>query len=266
MAANTEDTVFNESLAEQVKEIVKEAKARKKGGVVNKKWQRVAIGSASGVLLGVASSFVPRPANADDAETELEDGVITTENGLKVAEVDDSQSFKEAFDTAREKVGAGGAFNWHGNTYSTYSEKEWDSMSESEHDDYMEQVIEAKETNFAPAHDDGTVVSEDAGDVAIDDYTVVGDNVQHNVDDSSDVQIVGSSNVTLDDGSVVTVGEAVVNDHEVYLVDLDNDNVYDQAVDDINGDGVIQDAETYDVQSDNLVAESGVTEADNLIL
>lgn len=263
MATNTEETVFNESLAEQVKEIVKESKAKKKNGTINKRWQRVAIGAASGILVGVGSSFVPRASQDGD---EIDEDVITTENGLKVAEVDDSQSFKEAFDTARGKVGAGGAFNWHGNTYSTYSEKEWNDMSISEKNTYMEQVTEARENDFTPAQEDGVVVSEEGDVAAIDDYTAVSDHVQHNVDDTADVQIVGSTSVTLDDGSVVTVGDAVINDHEVYLVDLDNDNVYDHAVDDSDGDGVIQDAETYDIESDNLVADAGVTEADNIIL
>lgn len=54
--------------------------------------------------------------------------------------VDDSMSFSEAFAAARHEVGAGGLFVWHGNTYGTYYENEWNAMSAEDRDQYWADV------------------------------------------------------------------------------------------------------------------------------
>ena len=45
-------------------------------------------------------------------------------------------TFNEAFEAARENFGPGGAFEWKGNIYSTFTAEEWDSMSEIEQEQY----------------------------------------------------------------------------------------------------------------------------------
>lgn len=54
--------------------------------------------------------------------------------------VDDSMSFNEAFAAAREEVGPGGLFVWHGNTYGTYYANEWNGMSELDQQHYWADV------------------------------------------------------------------------------------------------------------------------------
>ncbi|MBR1513179.1 MAG: hypothetical protein IJ622_02675 [Bacteroidales bacterium] len=54
--------------------------------------------------------------------------------------VNDSMSFNQAFAAARQEVGAGGIFVWHGHTYGTYYANEWNAMSPEEHDQYWADV------------------------------------------------------------------------------------------------------------------------------
>ena len=54
--------------------------------------------------------------------------------------VNDSMSFNQAFAAARQEVGPGGLFVWHGHTYGTYYANEWNSMSAEEQNQYWADV------------------------------------------------------------------------------------------------------------------------------
>ena len=49
----------------------------------------------------------------------------------------DSLSFADAFAAARAELGAGGVFTWHGQTYNTFYENEWNGMSGSERNQFL---------------------------------------------------------------------------------------------------------------------------------
>lgn len=55
--------------------------------------------------------------------------------------INDSMSFGEAFAAARQELGAGGLFVWHGNTYGTYYANEWNAMSAEDQDQYWADVF-----------------------------------------------------------------------------------------------------------------------------
>ena len=54
--------------------------------------------------------------------------------------VTDSMSFQEAFEVARQEIGVGGLFEWHGQTYGTYNSNEWNALSEEAKDRYWAAV------------------------------------------------------------------------------------------------------------------------------
>ena len=60
---------------------------------------------------------IAEPLHFNGAEVPLANGV------------NDNMSFSEAFATAREEVGPGGVFHWHGASYGTYYENEWHALS-----------------------------------------------------------------------------------------------------------------------------------------
>jgi len=55
--------------------------------------------------------------------------------------VHDGMSFEEAFATARTDVGTGGWFDWHSQSYSTFTREEWDSMSGEEQEAFVSEVV-----------------------------------------------------------------------------------------------------------------------------
>lgn len=61
--------------------------------------------------------------------------------------VEEDMSFNEAFASAREDVGAGGFFEWNGQTYNTYYKEEWDSLSDEEQTDFSSSVDQFKATS-----------------------------------------------------------------------------------------------------------------------
>jgi len=56
--------------------------------------------------------------------------------------VSDSMEFDDAFLAARQDVGAGGFFNYRGNSYSTFHKEEWEGMSAENQNEYLTKVEE----------------------------------------------------------------------------------------------------------------------------
>ena len=68
----------------------------------------------------------PQPAKKDDQHALLE----IPETPEVATTPKDEQTFIDAFNTARNEVGPGGIFAWRDTYYSTFTEKEWDSVPE----------------------------------------------------------------------------------------------------------------------------------------
>ena len=89
---------------------------------------------------------------------EAGENAATDEDVLQVIEEDDSKSFEEAFNDAREQAGPGGVFRWHGKVYNTYTEEEWNNMSDEEKAAFNERVqpaITDEERNADYRHSEG---------------------------------------------------------------------------------------------------------------
>lgn len=107
----------------------------------------------------------------------------------------DDMSFSEAFAAAREDVGAGGIFYWHGKPYGTYYENEWNAMSEADKDEYWNSV-----GHTTAAHDDGSYSEFPSSDDMISDYDQQMMHTNH--EDSNDSDPFGSdfdNNANMDD-------------------------------------------------------------------
>lgn len=103
------------------------------------------LAGVSGVSLGaLLMSYIPRAVNdleGDDPMAQVEDGTsaeITIDSNTPFADiVSDDMSFSEAFAAARDQVGAGGLFEWHGQTYNTFYEDEWQDASADLRDNHL---------------------------------------------------------------------------------------------------------------------------------
>ncbi|MBD2699294.1 hypothetical protein IC229_01510 [Spirosoma sp. BT702] len=58
--------------------------------------------------------------------------------------VTDTMTFGEAFKAAREEVGVGGVFGWHGRWYNTFLKEEWQGLSLKQRHDFTEMVTAEK--------------------------------------------------------------------------------------------------------------------------
>jgi hypothetical protein len=85
--------------------------------------------------------------------------------------VNDSMSFGEAFAAARQELGAGGLFVWHGNTYGTYYANEWNDMTPEQHDQYWADVQHTTSTIEYDPMDD-SVLTNDMADADVVDVDV----------------------------------------------------------------------------------------------
>lgn len=211
-------------------------------------------------------------ANVVSAETPAEhQAVMMTDEGIHVAQVDDSASFSEAFADARAQVGAGGVFEWHGKVYNTFTQEEWNNMSQAERAEWQSQVdyddvidtaqasvhtatphhVTEAHVEEAPqaevAHAEGQEVPENASyiDEAAPEVTA-------SAADDSEVHVIGVAVQDNGQGGMATIAGLQSGDDMAMLIDVDTDGTVDYVVHDDNGDGQITQDEWHDVSSDGM--------------
>lgn len=102
----------------------------------------VSAGIAAGAL-GTYLAFKPDGFDITDLFTKGDQAAggqtvdILIDNDLQIStRVNDSMSFEEAFNIAREEVGGGGVFMWNGQMFGTYTQAEWDNLSTADQKDF----------------------------------------------------------------------------------------------------------------------------------
>ncbi|MBE6291382.1 MAG: hypothetical protein E7091_03055 [Bacteroidales bacterium] len=173
------------------------------------------------------------------AAPDPEDVLVATDEGVRIAQVDDSASFAEAFADARAQVGPGGAFEWRGHVYNTYYEEEWNNMSAEARAEYQQKI------DYETISGDTT---EPTSTVA-DQHTMASDTEM--IDEQSDgdsIKILGVEAVVDAEGNPMTVAAIEVEGEQALLVDVDNDGTMDALIADDNCDGQIDPyQEIYDI-------------------
>lgn len=264
------------------------------------RWKKVAVGAGTGILLGSVAAMLmgmkkadednhphDEPENNDTTNSESPDdagthGISNPEliiGEMEVAAgVDDSMTFAEAFAAAREEVGPGGIFEWHGNTYATYTAAEWDQMSAQQQDEFNDHfawnhhdhhaTATASHHTASASHTDHnsdtahhaahhTAQTHNLGE---DEIEVV--HVEHNdnpstsqqtivdpIEAGAEVEILG---VVHDDSTGANIGAIAVDNQEVIFVDVNDDSIFDFMACDVNGNGEMDDDEIVDISSQHL--------------
>jgi len=198
-------------------------------------WLRVVLGGVAGIMFGSVSavgataayqhftsdenegSDIVTSPEEDVAVVPEESGQYVLDNGMVVAEVDESMSFGEAFAHAREEVGAGGVFVWHGNVYATYNEEEWNSMSPSERNEFTTMSLSAlNDDNSHYTPNDNVDVVYHHHDVNI--HHVTSDDVVISDDVWIGANAVILPGVTIGRHAVIAAGAVVTKDVPDYTV------------------------------------------------
>jgi hypothetical protein len=280
---NEESTIYG-TAEEQPKNNQQEKNA-------GKGWQQVTIGGVTGILMGAAATYAVNAlagetANNDEPDNTTTDGTQSHvgTNGLHVAEVDQNLSFGEAFAAARAEVGPGGVFHWHGNIYNTYTAQEWNSMTDGEHQQFAQQVqpeIQPGEGHSTQHHTTNNDVAQHThhnddnnhrGGHNDDNNHRGGHNDDNNhrgehhddphpptpkptLPDEPEVHFLGIQRVEREDGSAINVGHKIEDDHDVLLIDVDDDRVFDVRVDDRNNNGEVDRGEMSHITSEHQTVE-----------
>lgn len=242
-------------------------------------WKQVLIGGTPGILLGSAAAFgADKLMAADEITVEAVDGDETFAEAELCAvpgasSVSDDMSFAEAFAAARAEVGPGGTFEWRGNVYGTYYANEWNAMNPQQQNDFASEIIigvpGTEDTVTVPTEVATTTETPVTPEPPVETAQVVPDRNSEHVADSvehTDVAVTPAETpaeipaetpvepqlaftplsvqtITNEDGSTSTIGVVMAGDHVAYLIDADNDGIFDALTADINGDGTIGDDE-----------------------
>lgn len=224
-------------------------------------WKQVSIGGMAGILMGggamyatdsFAASKEGVPAEGattaevidtqegaaaqevvDTHEGAATNGVAATQEiaqseSIKVAEVSDNMSFKDAFNAARDQVGAGGVFRWHGGIYNTYTAEEWNSMSDAEKSDFAELV----KPEISVVEIDTAQITEATPDIHIHVHIHEATPVAQPTSNPS-----GGEDPWEGDDDVRLVARGEYEGHNVYGYDLNRDEQPDVAIIDVDDSG-----------------------------
>ena len=203
----------------------------------------------------VASSEVAHATGVDlsASEVEIQEGPSWVDEAVEIAtKVDDGMSFSEAFREARAEVGSGGAFEWRGNVYSTYTAEEWADMSAKQKKEYNDHF------DWSRYHSGATPVpeSEPELEAELESELVLETELEAFPGVEPEVEFLG---LDIDLTTDSLVGELAVDGNEVYLIDVDpvpgGDNQFDIMVADVDGNGVLTEDEILDISDQGLSVE-----------
>lgn len=197
-------------------------------------WKSASVGAGAGILLGTVASFATTTAMADDgsgAETEgVFDGNAATggesqpawaDDEVAVAtSVNDDMSFSEAFAAARAEVGAGGAFEWRGGVYGTFTADEWNNMSVEERAEYNDHFSWNNHTTTSDSSASAQESQEPQPEVEVVDDNE-GEDIAENTDDNGNQDDLMADNV--DSGQIVDDVEVIESDPEIEILGVTYD-------------------------------------------
>ena len=181
------------------------------------------------------------------ATPEPEDVLLATDEGVRIAQVDDNASFAEAFADARAQVGPGGAFEWRGHVYNTYYAEEWNNMSAEERAEYQSKI-------------DYATIAGDTNNNVVEETPYVEQNsmasnteMVDNDTESDSVKVLGVEAVEDEYGNQMTIAAIEVEGEQALLVDVDNDGTMDALIVDENYDNQIDpNNEIFDIEDCNI--------------
>lgn len=221
------------------------------------------------------------PSKVSETETIIDEGdipeeheaILTTDEGVRVAQVNDDMSFSQAFADARAQVGAGGVFEWHGKVYGTYYKDEWDQMSRSEraefqskvdYQDVMDADVNAHDvashvqSSGQYSHHESAVhhtayepVNHDYSEPDV--HPASEEHVAPTTDEG--IEVVGAGPMEMPNGDVHNVAVLAQGDDQAVIVDVDDDGDFDVLIHDDNGDGQLSYDEFHDISNANITYE-----------
>lgn len=231
-------------------------------------WKPVTISGFTGILMGAASAYgMQKIMNGEESVSAMDAESVDY----------DSMSFKDAFEAARAEMGPGHVFTWHGNLYNTYTAAEWAAKTPREQQEIAEQVENQlasaePEATQEPSANEETTPADDvrvvANNVVVDEQETAtvqttGDDV---TTDDTDVRIIGSGEMQLENGRTITVEDLEMNGQRVRIIDVDQDGVADIAMSDLNHNFQPDEGEVIDLHTGEALSFTNDTDEPSEVL
>lgn len=169
-----------------------------------------------------------------------EEVLLATDEGVRIAQVDDEVSFSKAFADARAQVGPGGAFEWRGHVYSTYYEEEWNNMSAQERAEYQSKI------DYRTVTGDSQSVRPEATTSTEEPAMAANTEMVDEQSQQGGIKVLGVEAVVDPQGNPMIVAAIEIDNDQALLVDVDNNGIMDVIMVDENHDGQISENEIYD--------------------
>lgn len=119
----------------------------------------VLLGGAVGLVLAGHKGPPEKPGGETPTGGAQSSSPATLPTDVDVAgKVTDGMSFEQAFGAARDEVGVGGVFSWHGHWYNTFEKDEWAGLSLEQRQEYTE-MITGEKLPVKPYHTHTATVS-----------------------------------------------------------------------------------------------------------
>lgn len=220
--------------------------------------QRIAA-MAGGMMLGGGGVFAAtKLMQAGKHHDQVED--------LKEVTVSDDLTFEDAFNQARAQVGPGGIFRWHGGIYNTYTEDEWNSLSDEEREAFSAKAREAaqgQEGNAETYQRNAHHEDHPHDDKPTDPHKPEPQKPEE-PEPELKYEIEREGNTTVEGHSMI-MAEGRYEGHKAYFYDIDRDGVYDAVQVDVNDDGTLDESDeilsleeeglSIEVQNKELIRE-----------
>lgn len=211
-------------------------------------WKKVGFGTATGILMGAGAMYATNAYAAgkgDDAAAASQPGGAAQPHDVEVAHVSEGASFTDAFNSARAQVGPGGVFRWHGGIYNTYTEDEWNAMSDADKAGFAQAVrpeVRASQIaaeQMSAEHPQVVVVVQQqpaaAGGNA---QGNSGEGTHHVSNDGGDAEQPAHEYLSeMESSDVHVVSRGYISGHQAAGVDVDGDHNADMVVIDADDDG-----------------------------
>ena len=246
------------------------------------------LGASGAVIIGKIADEVQaheKPLVEENIELSENNGQETVEGAevtyntpswavgdIQVAEgVEDSMSFSQAFAAARAEVGPGGAFEWHGNVYGTFTADEWNNMSAADKAEYNSHF---NWNNVDPSSNSGVMGSDSTGVNDVEIISVVEETPLAtetvtpieivDTDPQPEIEVLG---VVHDSETGANIGGITVDGQEVFLVDVDGDLEFDVIISDLDHNGQLDEGEAFDIHGGGLTTDhlGGFTDPNDAI-
>ncbi|MCH5223543.1 MAG: hypothetical protein J1E82_05830 [Muribaculaceae bacterium] len=276
-------TILNDSNLNKGTNVNNQKTSVNKKGMMAAGFGGMALGAAGAVVIGEifqdanATQAVPPiiDNSVEDQDAPKETPVWALDDISVASGVDNDMSFDEAFAIARAEVGPGGAFEWHGSVYGTFTADEWNNMTVEErvefNDHFSWNHVNATTGNTATVqpievhHHHHHPVNHIEVVEVVTEHPDVYDNSVHDttyaphedidpivVDEQPTIEVLG---VVHDYETGANIGGLNIDNQEVIVVDVDGDLTFDFAASDLNENGELDYGEVADIHDRGLTVD-----------